>query len=70
MKLATVQKYLLAFILMLLLVGQLSYVSAFAEEDPNKPVSDYFSTEEDNDTEKKELEPNTNEPTAFPSDVR
>ncbi|MFJ7933152.1 flagellar biosynthetic protein FliO [Sporosarcina sp. NPDC096371] len=64
MKLATVQKYLSAFILMLLLVGQLSYVYALADEDSNKPVSDYFSTEEDNDTEKKELEPDTNEPTA------
>lgn len=70
MKLSIVQKYLVAFVLMILFVSQWPTVSAFADEDPNKSVSDYWSTDKDNvvdkdsNTEKKELENDTNEPTA------
>ncbi|WP_318615412.1 flagellar biosynthetic protein FliO [Sporosarcina sp. YIM B06819] len=70
MKLATVKKYVLAFVLMILFVSQLSSLSAFADDDPNKSVSDYWTTdkdsdvEKDSDTEKKELDNNINAPTA------
>ena len=73
MKLATVQKFLLTFLLTILLVPQLAIVPVFADDDPNKPVSDYWDTDKDSDadkksdTEKVDLETDTNVPIADPS---
>jgi len=74
MKLATVQKYLLAFLLTIL-IPQLAIASVYADDDPNKSVSDYWDTDavKDNDADKKsdteqlDLETDTNAPIADPS---
>ncbi|MEK5039538.1 flagellar biosynthetic protein FliO [Sporosarcina sp. FSL K6-3457] len=70
MKLSLVKKYVLAFSLMILFVSPLSPVSVFADDDPNKSVSDYWSTDKDSDAEidnnieLNELEIDTDEPAA------
>lgn len=76
MKLATVQKYLLAFFLTIFLVPQLAIAPVYADDDPNKPVSDYWNTDKDSDADKKsdteeiKLETDTNAPIADPSSDR
>ncbi len=73
MKLATVQKYFFAFLLTIHLVPQLAVVSVYADDDPNKPVSDYWDTDKDGDVDKKSdteeinLEADMNAPIADPS---
>lgn len=73
MKLATVQKFLLTFLLTILLVPQLAIAPVYADDDPNKPVSDYWDTDKDSDADKKSdteelnLETDTNAPIADPS---
>lgn len=73
MKLPTVQKFLLTFLLTILLVPQLAIAPVYAVDDPNKPVSDYWETDNDSDadkkseTEKVDLETDTNAPIADPS---
>ncbi len=61
MKLATVQKIMSAFVLMILLISYHPYVSAYADEDLNNPISDYWDIEKDNenDSEKDSKEPET-----------
>ena len=55
MKSTIVQKYLSAFILIIFLVSQLPYASVYADTDadPNKPVSDLFNKDSENDTRNK-----------------
>lgn len=75
MKLAAVQKYLLTFLMTILLVPQLAIMPVYADDDPNKSVSDYWGTEtvKDNDADKKsdteqlDLETDTDVPIADPS---
>jgi len=73
MKLTTVQKYLLTFLLTILLVPQLAAAPVYADDDPNKSVSDYWNTDKDSDADKKSdteeinLETDTNAPIADPS---
>lgn len=73
MKLATVQKYLFAFLLTILLMPQLAVASVYADDDPDKPVSDYWNTDKDgdavkkSDTEEINLDTDMNAPIADPS---
>jgi len=73
MKLTIVQKFLSAFILLILLVTQLPYTSVHADTDadPNKPVSDLFNNdpEKDTDTDEDTLTPPADDLTTDKVDV-
>lgn len=69
---ATVQKYLSAFLLTILLVPQLVIMPVQAQDEPNKSVSDYWNTDKESnpdnesDTEEINLDLDTNDPIADP----
>jgi flagellar protein FliO/FliZ len=64
MNLSIAQKYLSVLILIILLGSQLPTGSAFADDDPNKPVSDYWNSEKESDKGNKESELDNESPAA------
>ena len=59
MKLSTVQKYLSAFILLSFYCSNYLIASVYADDDPNKSVSDYWNTDKDVKQMKEETENET-----------
>jgi flagellar protein FliO/FliZ len=68
MKLVGIKKYLVIFLLLLLLGSQLPSESAYAVDDPNMSVKDSFKDKEKQDEEHEEIELDNESPAAGRSD--